>query len=190
MTKLNRAMRRSSDTPPEWVCNARTAHRELDEIPEPAHALIMKRCHCSECLAAEDPRLIVGSPQPTEAMTVEKLEAKGLVGMYTRKPEFYIPCNQCHKGIPVSDPAHVAAARSGESVVVHYECLPEEQRRDALVSPYVLVKAAEEEDDDTDSAESSSEDICGEDGDGAEEERLPGRVEEPEPGSDDGETVG
>ena len=129
MTKINRAMRRPPGAPPEWVCNASTAHDEEAE-----------QCYCASCLMEMDARLLKGSPQDSERYPAAKLEERGYVGMYTKKPEFYIPCNECHQGIPVSDPKHVAAARSGESLILHYDCLPEKQRKGALVSPYVLVK--------------------------------------------------
>lgn len=177
-TRVNRAMRRPPDAPPEWVCNAKLQHDGEAE-----------QCLCADCLIEQDPRLIVGSPQPTPNYTGEQLEEMGTTGLYTRKPEFYIPCHECHKGVPVSDPAHVAAVRSGESVLYHFDCFPEKLE---MVSPYVLARVEPEEAKECEDAgdETSPDDLRDEDGAGAEEERLQGSVEGEEPRDGDGEALG
>lgn len=173
---LNKCMTRTPETPDSWVCNASKIHKSQDELTP---------CRCCKCLSFDDSNLVIGPPQPSESMTAEKLESNNIVGMYVRKPEFFIPCDECHESIPISDPEHVAAVRSGTCKLYHWGCTPEKME-DSMMSPYVLWSSVIEENKDAGSCES----VCGEDGAGAEEERLSGELEESKPGDDISETVG
>lgn len=166
MTRVNKVMRRSVGAPSEWVCNAKALHDEESE-----------ECRCASCFMSIDRLLVLGTPQDAPNFSGKQLEDNGYVGLYVRKPEFYIPCGSCQKGIPISDPEHVASARSGEYVPYHFLCYPR-KREYMPVSPYVLVKADEEVEED----EESSEGVRGEDGGGAEGERVQGDVEGEESG--------
>ena len=159
MTRVNGVMRREPGVPAEWVCNARTAHRDG-----------VDQCFCCQCLIDTDPSLATGEPQPTERNSAEYLAEKGLVGMYRRKAEFYMPCHECGVSIPITDATHVAAIRSGESVLYHYECFPATLE---VVVPYVLDLVSPTEAQD---AEGSTP-VCREDGSPAEGERLEGGLE-------------
>jgi len=177
---LNKCMCRAHTTPKNWVCNASKIHKARDENSE-EYSL----CGCVSCLMLYDPNLVIGSPQPSESMTVEKLESNNIVGMYARKPEFYIPCDECHESIPISDPEHIAAIRSGTRKLYHWGCTPEKME-ESMVSPYVLFSYAAEECKN----EGCCESVCGENGEGTEGERLSGELEESEPRDDVGEDVG
>lgn len=187
--RINGAMQKPAGAPDEWVCNARAVHRDVivkGHVGDTVRTKDLDACYCARCLTEIDSRLVQGSPQPTESLSTEQLESRGVVGLYTRKPDFYIPCGECHEGVPVSDPNHVSAARSGKARVLHFGCLPEEHKKAMLVAPYVLIEVGEEGDGD----ETGSEGVRGEDGDGTEEERSSGDLEGGGPEDDDSEAVG
>lgn len=178
---MNRMMGTDISIPSDWVCNANKKHVSDEGVD----------CKCCSCLQSGDSKLIVGSPQSTSSsMLVEMLKELGFVGMYERRPEFYIPCSECGESVPVSNSDSISAVRSGGAKLYHWKCSPEKMD-DRFAAPYILFGPYEESKESSDGeTEEGSGDICGANGGGAEEERLPGTVEESESGDDPSEVVG
>lgn len=167
MSNLNKCMIRPVGTPDEWICN-------------------VTKVQASEVLSDEGSRVTVGQPVAVGSITKTQLETDGYVGIYSRKPDFFIPCSECGEDIPVTDSAHVAAVRSGRCTLYHSGCFPEKLE---YTAPYVLKDAFPMEAK-NENPTAGTEDIRGENGSGTEEERLSGRLEGSESGNGNGKTVG
>lgn len=153
------------DQPDGFVCNARGSrfHNSEEAMATTITTFVLDKkadltlqrlqiderelvCVCERCLRERYSWLITGVPMGTPRITTEELQEMGIVGIYEQRPQVFLSCGVCHKSLPVSDPDHVAKVRKGTHQVVHYDCLPSEERdKMGHKAPYVIDRVEEDD---------------------------------------------